>query len=384
MDQLRDTLEFDIDGLVIKGTEIDLEDMKRERPMKQIAFKFIAEEIETTLKEVEWSISGHIYTPVAIVEPVRLMGSTVQRASLANPNLVKELGIKIGSEVMISKRGDIIPKIERVLSTPPDAQDIRMTTQCETCNTALINEGTKLYCPNNECPKRNYHRLQKWLKKLAVKYFSEKLMLRKLFDTGKVQQIADLYSLKVSDLTKFEGVKEASAKKALDNLFAVKEIRLERFIAGFNIENIGERLVKKIVDAGYDSLDKIRNASVSQLSKVEGFAEITAKYLLDGVNTLYPHMCEVLQTNKISIQEKKMAGKLEGLSFCFTGKLETMKRAEAEQLVAENGGESKKSVVNDLTYLVANSTEQTAKFKKAEAQGTQIISEQEFLDMVNA
>ncbi|GAJ05694.1 unnamed protein product [marine sediment metagenome] len=124
MDQLRDTLEYDIDGLVIKGTEIDLEDMKRERPMKQIAFKFIAEEIETTLKEVEWSISGHIYTPVAIVEPVRLMGSTVQRASLANPNLIKELGIRIGSEVMISKRGDIIPKIERVLSTPPDAQKI--------------------------------------------------------------------------------------------------------------------------------------------------------------------------------------------------------------------------------------------------------------------
>jgi len=191
MDQLRDTLEFDIDGLVIKGTEIDVEDMKRERPIKQIAFKFLAEEIETTLKEVEWSISGHIYTPVAIVEPVRLMGTTVQRASLANPNLIKELELKIGSEVMISKRGDIIPKIERVLSTPPDAQEISLPTQCETCNTHLVNEGTKLYCPNNECPKRSYYRLQKWLKKLAIKYFSEKLILRKLFDTGKVQQIAD-------------------------------------------------------------------------------------------------------------------------------------------------------------------------------------------------
>jgi DNA ligase (NAD+) len=384
MDQLRDALEYDIDGLVIKGTEIDMEDMKRERPMKQIAFKFIAEEIETTLKEVEWSISGHIYTPVAIVEPVRLMGTTIQRASLANPNLIEELGLKIGSEVMISKRGDIIPKIERVLKTPPDAQEISLPTQCETCNTHLVNEGTKLYCPNNECPKRSYHRLQKWLKKLAVKHFSEKLMLRKLFDTEKVQQIADLYRLKVSDLTLFEGVKETSAKKALDNLFEVKEIRLERFIAGFDIENIGERLVKKIVDAGYDSLEKIRDASVSLLSKVDGFAEITAQYLLDGVNSLYPHMHEVLQTNKITIQEKKMAGKLEGLSFCFTGKLETMKRAEAEQRVAENGGEAKKGVVKNLSYLVTNSTEQTVKLKKAQEQGTKIISEQEFLDMLNA
>lgn len=104
-------------------------------------------------------------------------------------------------------------------------------------------------------------------------------MLRKLFDSGRVQKIADLYTLKVSDLTKFDSVKEISAKKALDNLFAVKEIRLEKFIAGFNIENMGEKLVKKVVDAGYNTLDKIRNASKSQISKVDGFAEITAECL---------------------------------------------------------------------------------------------------------
>lgn len=384
MDNIRDTLEYDIDGLVIKGTQVDLEDMKRTKPMKQLALKFNAEEIETKVLDVEWSISGHIYTPVAIIETVFLMGSNISRASLANPNLIEELKLKIGSEVFISKRGDIIPKIERVIRTPPDAKDIVIPTVCEECETSLINEGTRLYCPNRLCPKRLYHRIVKWIKKLEVKHFSEKLLLKPLFDTGKIESIADLYNLKVSDLTRFEGVKETSAKKALENLLAVQEISLAKFIAGFNIENIGEDLTQRVVDAGFDTLDIIRNASVHQLSQVDGFAELTATYLLNGIDKLYPEMKAVLNTNKIKIKEgKSMGGKLEGLTFCFTGKLETMKRAEAEQMVRDHGGEPKSGVVKDLSYLVTNSTEPTAKYTKAQGQGTEVITEDKFLSMIN-
>jgi len=383
MTNKRDTLEFDIDGLVIKGKAIDLEDMKRAKPMKQIAFKFQAEEIETTLLDVEWSISGQNYTPVAIVDPVRLMGTTVSRASLANPNLIEDLKLKIGSEVFISKRGDIIPKIERVIKTPSDAKEIPIPTRCEECKTKLINEGTRLYCPNEACPKRTYHQLVKWINKLNVKHFSEKLMLKPLFDTGKVKTIADLYNLKVPHLTQFEGVKETSAKKALDNLFAVKKVPLARFIGGFDIENIGEDLTQRVVDAGFDTLEKIKGASIFQLSQVDGFAEITAQYLRDGVVKLYSQMKEVLNSNKITIEEvKKTGGKFEGMTFCFTGKLEAMKRAEAEQLVKDNGGQAKSGVVANLSYLVTNSDEPTAKYIKAQGQGTKIITEEEFLKMI--
>ncbi|KKM05424.1 hypothetical protein LCGC14_1754240, partial [marine sediment metagenome] len=184
MSNKRDTLDYDIDGLVIKGKAINLEDMKRAKPMSQIAFKFHAEIIETKVLDVEWSISGHNYTPVAIVESVRLMGTTVSRASLANPNLIQDLKLKIGSEVFISKRGDIIPKIESVISTPAEAKDIIAPTVCEVCNTNLANEGTRLYCPNELCSKRIYHRLRKWIKKLNIKYFSEKLILKPLFESG--------------------------------------------------------------------------------------------------------------------------------------------------------------------------------------------------------
>ncbi len=196
----------------------------------------------------------------------------VSRASLANPNLIEELGIKIGSEVFISKRGDMIPKIERVIHTQSDAKEIPIPTICEVCNTNLVNEGTRLYCPNDKCPKKLYHRIVKWIRKLEVKHFSEKLMLRPLFDTETIRTIADLYYLKIPDLTQFEDVKETSAKKALDNLFAVKEVSLAKFIAGFDIENIGEDLTKRVVDAGFNTLEKIKDASIYQLSQVDGFS----------------------------------------------------------------------------------------------------------------
>ena len=135
--------------------------------------------------------------------------------------------------------------------------------------------------------------------------------------------------------------------------------------------------------SGIDTLEDIKNSSISQLSRIEGFAEVSASTLLTGMNNLYFDMKDVLDTQKIKIKGKSMSDKLKGLSFCFTGKLNTMKRPEAEQMVAENGGTTKKSVVKGLSYLVTNETAQTAKFVKAQEQGTKIISEQEFLDMLN-
>jgi len=384
MDTIRSSLNYDIDGLVIKGNEIDLEDMKRARPTKQVAFKFDPEEVESTVKKVEWSESGANYTPIAIIEPVSIAGTTVQRASLANPNVVKELNLKIGSKVIVSKRGDIIPKIERVIHTPPDAENVQYPTTCDACKTPLMDEGTRLYCPNKECSKRTYHRLLKWIRKLEVKNFGE-LILKQLFTSGKVQKIADLYELKVSDLTKLERVGERSAQKALNNLFAVKEIPLSKFVGGFDLENIGESLVEKIVQAGYDTLDKIRNITVHDLKRVELFADITANQFHTEFHSLYFEMQEVLKTNKITIRRKTKMGsnKLAGLTFCFTGKLENMSRTEANAKVSEHGGAPKSGVVKDLSYLVTNSTERTSKYTKAQDQGSKIITEEEFLVMIN-
>lgn len=383
MSSIRDQLNYDIDGLVIKGNEIDLEDMTRARPTKQIAFKFDPEEVESTIVDVEWSESGANYTPIAIIEPVLIAGTTVQRASLANPNIVKELNLKIGSKVIVSKRGDIIPKIERVILTPETAEKIQYPSVCNACNTPLVDEGTRLYCPNKNCSKRAYHRLLKWIRKLEVKNFGE-LILKQLFTSGKVQKIANLYQLNISDLSKLNRVGEKSAQKALNNLLAVKQISLAKFVGGFDLENIGESLVENVVNAGFDTLEKIRNASVHDLKRVELFADITANQFHTEFHALYFDMQQALETNKITIRRRKMgSNKLEGLTFCFTGKLETITRNEANGLVTEHGGTPKNGVVKDLSYLVTNSTEKTAKYLKAQAQGSKIITEEEFLSMIN-
>ena len=148
----RELMEFDIDGLVVKGLEIDPEDMRRARPEKQIAFKFELEEAASTLLEVIWNPSGSLYTPIGVMEPVRLAGTTVKRANLVNPRLIREMDLKIGSRVAVTKRGEIIPKIERLLENPPGVNAIEQPESCEVCGTELVDDDTRLYCPNELCP----------------------------------------------------------------------------------------------------------------------------------------------------------------------------------------------------------------------------------------
>ena len=145
---------------------------------------------------------------------------------------------------------------------------------------------------------------------------------------------------------------------------------------------MGELLVKRVVDAGFDTLDKIKNAKLNELASINGFGELTGRMLKEGIDALYDEMVELLNKNKIKIKAKSTAGKLKGLSFCFTGRLNSMKRAEAEALVERKGGVAKNSVVKGLSYLVTNEMAQTAKFLKAQEQGTKIITEDEFLKMI--
>lgn len=382
----RASLDYDIDGLVVKGPQIDWADIQRARPQKQIAFKFSAEEAISVLREVEWSASGHLYTPVGIIEPVSLAGTTVRRASLVHPELIEEMGLRLNSEVVVTKRGDIIPKIERLVSAGDDSREIPIPDTCEVCGTGLVNEGKRLYCPNLTCPKRDFHRLQKWIAVLDVRDFGD-VLLRKLFDSERVREIADLYTLAWEDLAAFEGMGETSARKALGNLRAVERIPLARFVAGFDIFGIAELKVQKAVDAGFDTLDKLRHASVAELTEAEGLAEVTAEQIVTGIAQVYPKMEAVLATGAVEIDVSDAEdgdgaadrSPLSGQTFCFTGALETMKRSEAERLVRDRGGAARSSVSRELSYLVTNEPESgSSKLRKAKELEIPVISEAEF------
>lgn len=379
---MRNTYDVDIDGLVVKGPDINREDMKRARPEKQIAFKFSPEEAVSVLKGVEWSESGSTYTPIGLIEPVHLAGTTVKRANLCNPKMISDMNLRIGSKIVITKRGEIIPKIEDVIENPSEAAIIKAPDTCRVCGAELTDEGTRLFCPNPSCKKKKLFRIEKWIKTLDIKDFGG-VLIRNLFNSGRINEIADLYTLEEPDITVFERMGEGIAKKALKNLYSVKEIPLSKFIAGFNIEGIGELLVEKIIAEGFDSLEKMRRASVDEIASTEGIGFTTAEVFKEGLSKLQPEMENVLRTGKISVTVSR-SGKLTNMNFCFTGTLNTMSRKQAEELVVQQGGTVKKSVTRDLSYLVTNTPESgSSKNQTAAAMNIPIINEEEFLDLAD-
>ena len=374
-------LDVDIDGVVVKGVALDASDALRVRPEKQIAFKFVSEEQETTLRRVEWSQSGHLYTPIAVTDPVRLAGTTVQRANLVNPRLIRELALRIGSTIAISKRGEIIPKIERLISNDRATEAIEVPTECYECGSALVLEDMRVYCPNARCPQLIIRRVRRWIEVLDIKEFGE-VLIEQLFRAGAITGVADLYSLRVEEIAGLERQGQRSAEKALENLRAVRSLPLARFVAACDIENVGEITMNKIVAAGYHTLRAICESTVERLSEIEGIAELFAATILKGIRERIVEMEEIVAASQITL-ELPVVSALSGSSFCFTGALTTLKRSEAEKMVVEAGGSIKKSVTKGLRYLVTNDQSGgSSKLAQAARYGTTIISEEQFLQMV--
>ena len=386
----RKDIEYDIDGLVVKENRIDFEDASRARPDRQIAFKFSLEEATTILREVEWSQNGATYTPVAIFDEVELNGTKVQRASLANPDTVRKLGVQIGSHVVVVKRGEIIPKIESVVEEKNiKTSPIEFPCTCETCGTKLVDDGSRLYCPNKECSKRVLHQLLKFQQVVDIRDLGETLITQ-LFKDGRLKSISDIYSLEVEELVPYflnEESQEAEkrslgAEKVYKSIQAHRTMTLPVFLAGFDIEGFGETLAEKLVGAGYNTLDKLLLATENQIADVYGFAEIMAHNIVQGLAENAAEMRRLVQDGIITI-ETAAGGKLEGKSFCFTGELVTMKRQDAEGLVKKNGGTCKSSVTKDLTYLVTNDTTSgSSKNVKAASLGIPVITEEQFLALL--
>ena len=387
----RKNLDYDIDGLVIKERVVNHEDASRARPDRQIAFKFSLEEAVSILRSVEWNETGATYTPVAVFDPVELNGTTVRRASLVNTNTINSLGVKIGSRVVVVKRGEIIPKIMGVVEVKDGdvLDEIPVPSRCSCCGSSLIDEGTRLYCPNKDCSKKILHRLLKWVSVVDIRDLGETLVTE-LFNTKKVTSITDIYSLTVEDLTPYfldeESIKKEKkslgAQKVFDSIQAHRKISLSKFIAGFDIEGVGEVVVDSLIAGGFNSLEKILGAREEEIASVYRFAEITARTLVSGLRECESEIRDLVENGVLDIVES-VAGKFTGKSFCFTGELNTMKRADAQNLVKEKGGAVKSSVVKGLSYLVTNDTSSgSSKNRKAAELGIPVINEQQFLELL--
>jgi DNA ligase (NAD+) len=381
-DDNRDKLDYDIDGLVVRIDNLDKQTAlgdKDLRPKGAIAFKFDNEARETIVKDIIWQVgnSGRV-TPVAIVEPVMLVGAEVKRASIYNMAYIRELGISIGATVLVVRANDVIPRIEEVII--PSKLIYSPPVYCPECNTELIENGEHIQCPNiMGCRSQIIGRIQNWVNELNLLEWGSTL-LEKLVDSGKVITVADLYTLTVDDLANLDRMGKKSAQKCYNILWANKEVSLEVFLGGLSIPMIGQSTIKTIMNAGCDTLEKFGQLGASEFEQVPGVGPTKAAFLADGLLHNQQLILDILD-NGVEIK-KKVVGVLTNKSICFTGAMQN-KRPVLEKMAADAGADVKNSVGKGLTYLViADPSSTSSKAQAARKLGTTLVSEEDFLELV--
>lgn len=383
MNETRVALDYDIDGLVFsfndKPYQLSL-GQSSGRPNGMIAFKFEAEKAQTTLRDVIWQVGDSgVISPVALFDKVYLCGSGIERATLHNCKRVKDLGLTKDCIVIVFKANDVIPAIEKVVSSTT-TEEFNPPTACPCCGSKVAFKGEYLYCTNkSDCPAQLLGSINKWVKELNILEWGEK-NIQKMIDAGLVKDISDIYCLTVDDIANLDRMGQRSAENLIAELDKFREIPLENFIGGLSIGGIATSTVKQLISAGYDTLDKLRSIKYSQIVNVDGFGSIRANAFIDGMKEKSNLIDSILSTG-VKITEKKK-GNLNGTSVCFTGSL-SQPRAVFIKMVEDNGGEYKKSVGRGLHYLVTdNPSENTSKLQAARKNGTKIISEEEFLKII--
>ena len=381
----RAALPYEIDGLVIKVNDVIAQralgrhgDRSNANPKGQVALKFAHEMRATKMcdPQVTWEVglTGRV-TPLAHFEPVRVAGANIAKASLHNISNIEKLGLKLDSEILVSRRNDVIPFVEEVIKA--GAADIVIPTECPKCDTTLDRQGEYLQCPNEECKAAG--NIEKWIKLFEVDDIGPKLIAQ-LVEAELVETPADLYRLTVDDLLKLERMGEKSAKKIVKHLQAAKQAPLNVFLGALNIQSCGRRVFETVMKAGFDTLDKVRTAHHVQLANIDGLGSKTSAAIVSGLKRKSDLIDDLLQVG-VEIVKVQKGDKLSGESFCFSGK-SNLGRKELEAMVKNNGGEVR-SVSKELKYLVlADPNSTSSKANKARKLGVQIISEDAFIEML--
>lgn len=375
--------EYQIDGVVLKQNLIpdNLDD--KARPDHQRAYKYPVEKKTTTLYEVEWSRNGYNFTPVAILKPVELCDTIVSRASLSNLGETKRLGIKIPCEVEVAKQNEIIPKIHRVVSYADNYEELQPIKECPICGQPLKITDTSIQCINPLCTTRAEHRIYKWIDTVGAIGFGDSLIQFLVYDCG-ITSIADLYCNRIISSAIEKTNQKKNLQKAVADLWArSREMNLWDFVSGFDIEAIGSKVVKLIVDAGFNTLESLRQVNYEDLIHINGFGESRINTFIDGMKLIEDEMDAVLNTNRVTIKEIKNKGVSKSMTFCITGAL-SRPRKEYENMLADLGHKLASSVTKTTDYLVNNDIDSTSsKNVKAKQLNIPIINEDKFLEIIN-
>jgi len=309
---------------------------------------------------------------------VSILNTKVKQASGYNWDYIQKHQITVGATVLVVKAGDVIPRIEEVVT--PSGDKPTYPKNCPSCGTKLEFHGAHLVCPNSEsCPPQILGRMSKWVAENGIMEWGD-TTIQKLIDAGLVKDVPDMYKLMYDDIMQVPKIGEKGSKKLIAELDKARTIPLENFLGGLNIPNVATSTVKQVMAQGHDTLEKIQKLSVAQLESVPKFGATRARALHDGLRENADRI-EALLKAGVKIKAKPK-GSLTGQSFCFTGTM-SQPRGKLSKLVEEAGGEVAKRVGKGLTFLVIDDPASTSsKAQAARKLGTKLLSEKEFLNLV--
>lgn len=385
LQETRKSYPYDIDGLVIKINDLEIAHnlgQKNGRPKYQVAYKFPAESNQSQIKKIVWQVGplGSI-TPVAEIEPVEISGAIINFASLGNYDLVIKKNLNEGDIIEISRRGDVIPHIEKVI-TKVVSGHVEVPQNCPACNTLLVREEKILRCPNiHGCLPQILGSLQLFCHKLDILGLSEKT-IQKLYDSGTVRLPGDFYKLKVSDIKDLENLGEKSAKNIINQIQNKKNLTLRQIFDSAAIPNFSSARIKQVIETGFDTPEKLLNITSSDLLKTKGFKQILAQKIVDGIKLRHDWIISILNNVETRQWHVSTNKKLSNLSFAITGTL-SKPRQKIVELIENNGGKVLSSVTQKTDYLISNeSNSNSSKFVDAKKFGIKIINEEEFNKML--
>ena len=387
-------LNYATDGVVIKVNSFACQNemgFTARAPKWATAFKFPPEEVNTKLIDIETSNVGKTgaITPVAVLEPVLLAGSTVSRASLHNFDEIKRLDVRIGDTVLIKKAAEIIPKVIKYVETPEHESlpVYEAPTKCPSCGADLVvPEGeVNLYCPNvYECPSQAKSRLEYWVSKEAMDIdFIGPNVISQLYEKNMVKTPDDFYRLTQQDFMFLDLVKEKSAFNMYNSIQNSKNRPLKRFLTALSIRHTGKETAD-LLSEHFGSLEKIKNATIEELSEIQGIGNIVATSIYEYFHT--PNNVKLLENlNHLGVIPKEgsviQSNVLNSKTFVLTGTLSTMTRDEASEKIKQLGGKTSSSVSKNTSYVVAGESA-GSKLTKAQDLNIPILSEEEFIKLI--
>ncbi|MNC02142.1 DNA ligase [compost metagenome] len=386
----RANLEYDIDGIVIKANNFKDQDrlgVKTNVPNWAIAYKFPAQEGLTTLKEVVWTMGnkGNITPNARLEKTLNLVGADINNVTLHNLNELKKLDIKIGDHIVVSRQGDVIPKVKRVLPELRTGNEvyIEIPSHCPACGAPTVIIGAYLNCSaGSKCSHMNFARIQNFIKAMEIEEFGD-VKIKELVDIGLANDIADLYDREAIDFENgLTRVKKKTATKMYNNIQKSRENELWMVINGLTIDGVGTSTAKDLAEK-YRSLESFIDCKANDLVTIEGIAEISADKIVEWCKDEENRVIiKKLVDRKIGKMKEKVtsSNKLEGKVFATSGTL-SFSRKELEAKIADNGGEFS-SIKKGITHFVAGEGAKQPKIDKATGFGAKIITDDEFLNMI--